>query len=713
MKKIIIRLVLMFACSVGIYPVALAQGTSQVSLALMPAQFITVKGDAAKFRAVNWINDGYQWGIKQLDITGDAAKDLHVSFKASGIPNTLETSDEILITKDEVGYVQLNYDSFRKYYGTAGGLYPGEISTNNPLPLSAYRVGEDLFLDIGNLKVELGNKKPEETSLALYYERAFKNGSKNWLSWGDVKAQTAATVGIRKVAPTWQHLDQTTDTMGIKNKFKALGFNFKGDQKFEFYKGNTERPEVIYDATTSTTGSTNKIRNQKDADQTKSLSAAYLADRWTLNDQTYLAMGYRVEHSRVSQNELMREYNQYGVPALYSNPKNWDGYTRVTEDKNTVTGHIHTNISDNLSLSTKLKAEIVRLNGVSVEANDCGTGLLTCSSGTPDGIANYAYNGTNENKISSGAGSVGLKYSGISKTSIYSDFEFGQERNWKALERSLQNNFSGQTATTSNSAFWRETENNSPEWKGTIGTRVTPFKGVSSVLEYKHGDKNDKLRLITGSNPTVANLYKLTYGLRTTEDALSTRISWKPVRFLEGSFRAKQSMDVYRTQFASYDTIKTQGTSRDFVYALTLMPLDELMFNLSYSLQQNKISTPVSELAGTTYSDFLPVSTSNVDTWELASSYAPTANLSFFNVLSYSRSQNGIKNHNLTSATTSAFAYDNDEVWYNADMGVKLALKNDWSVEPHYAYYSFRTKDSVTFGNYTANVMWFDITKKW
>jgi hypothetical protein len=709
MKSIQFRLMLALACVLGASSFAMAQ-ESHVSLALMPAQFITVKGDAAKFRAVNWINDGYQFGIKQLAVEGTMAKDIHVEIDTHAIPNMNENKDEVLISKDNVGYIKLNYDSFRKYYGTAAGVIPGAYTPVVALPTTAIRLDKDLDLDISNFKVELGNKTPNESTLAFYYERAVKNGDKNWLSWGVIKATSAAS---RDTAPTWQHLDETTDTVGIKNKFKFLGFTVKGDQKYTFHKGNTERPETNFDATSATASSSNKIRNQKDADQAKSLSAAYLADRWTVNDKTYFSMGYRFEHTRVTQNEMMREYDKNGNPKLYSNPKYWDAYARVTEDKNIITGHMHTNLTDDLVFSTKIKGELVQLNGISSTGFDCGpvTGSCGSTSGvTPDGVPNYYYNGTNNNTITSAAEKLSLNYSGISKTSIYSDLDFGQENNWKVLERYRA--LTGATNYGSNSSFARETRNYVPEWKGTVGTRITPFKGVNTVFEYAHKDKNDKLKRIDGFTITAANSYNLIYRLHTIEDALTTKLSWKPFRFLEGSFRAKSALNTYQTQFSSLDTIETNGTERDFVYGLSLTPTDELMFNLSYTIQQNKVSTPVSALTTSTLKDFLPVSSSNVNSWELGSSYAPTANLSFFSSLGYSRSKNGDANTNMTS-TTSAYAYNNSETWYNAEIGSKLSLKKGWSVEPHYAFYSYRTKDSFTLGNYTANVMWLDITKKW
>src|SRR3990167_4521611 len=53
---------------------------------LMPIRAISVKGDAAKFRDLNWMNDGTTGGIKAMGFDSDVTKDGHLSFEGHAIP---------------------------------------------------------------------------------------------------------------------------------------------------------------------------------------------------------------------------------------------------------------------------------------------------------------------------------------------------------------------------------------------------------------------------------------------------------------------------------------------------------------------------------------------------------------------------------------------------------------------------------------------------
>ena len=165
-------------------------------------------------------------------------------------------------------------------------------------------------------------------------------------------------------------------------------------------------------------------------------------------------------------------------------------------------------------------------------------------------------------------------------------------------------------------------------------------------------------------------------------------------------------------QALSLDESKMPGTERDYIYDITLAPTDNLLFNLSYGLQFSKTGGVSSQsyMAPSPY-------TANVYTWGLTTSYAPIEKISLFNSLQYARAKNNtnVDGNNGTgiTTTTSPMMMGIDADWYNIDTGLTYAIKKDISVEPHYAYSTYRSFEGVETGNYSAHVIWLDVNVKW
>ncbi|MBF0478230.1 MAG: hypothetical protein HQL26_01980 [Candidatus Omnitrophica bacterium] len=677
-----------------------AWAQNSVSMDLMPLQIVEVKGDVSKFRAINWLNDGYSYGINALNIGTKVSKDTHIFIEGRSVPNVNDNDGSVLITKDHIGFIQTKYKSFRQYFDNSGGYYPYTTPS-----LQLIQLNQDLHLDVGYFALEIGNGIPGESTCSAEYDRDIKKGSEDHLTWTAVKANVTKYTG-----PSWGNNEETTDTVSLKNKAEVMGFTVKAKQSYGFFQSNRSRQEQSYYTDMITPSTDNKWRAQSLDTQTKSLTSTWLADRWMLNDQTYLSLGYRFAHLRDSQIEYLREYMVNGTLWNYSRPANKNGWGRNIQDSNIWTGNLVTNLTRNLSFGSKIKMEMVNTNGISTQGIDCGPANSNCSSlgaagVSPNGAANYYYDGTSENKITGGAENFSLKYTGFSRTSLYADFDMEQNRNWESLYRRI---YKGEDTLNTNVVggdVYHDVINHAPEMAGTIGARITPIKSVSANLEYKHGVKNDKLDTVVENPSTEADLNVL----RNIEDSMAARLTWKPLKWFENSFRVRTAGTVFNTQYAAQNMVKTQQMERDFTYGLTIFPTDAWMFTASYSLQLFKTSTPASQFASNS-TVYLPVTTANVNTLAFSTSYAPTDNFSIFQTSEYSRAENGNNNY---VTNNSAFLYSPDDEWYDAQVGAKWTVTKNIIIEPKYAYYAFRTYQSVETGNYSAHVMWLDVDIKW
>ncbi|MBF0618820.1 MAG: hypothetical protein HQL19_01500 [Candidatus Omnitrophica bacterium] len=669
-----------------------AQETSTVSLALVPIQTAFVKGDLDKFRAMNWIKDGSQSGIGDSALNAKFGKDTIVSFEGSGMFKDSDYSGQMLVIKDGVGYIKMNYGQFRKYYDNKGGYFPSftSASLSNSQSLRLITLGKELSMDIGKFSVEIGKGTPEDSSLSLGYQRDTKDGSKDRLTWGYVKdtAFGSTTLNERLLAPTFADEETNTDTITLKGKTKAAGFTLKGEQKVVLYSGNIMSQAQM--ESNSATAADNQIVRATTIPNTKEMMTTLAAERWSLNDKTFFAIGYRFAHLHNDTYWTHRELSYLTGADL--NTKNYDVWAKTNQDSNIVTAQLLSNLTDKLAFISRFKAE-VRSTTSQSDVDTSATSAISLA--TASNVAN----------VSSTAESFSLRYAGLPKASLYADLDLKQERYARTLFT---------PAAVGSHAGTMETLNHTPEGLGTIGTRFSPMKSVNVTTEYKHSVKNDKLEAFqnTIQNDAYMNIF------RTDNDQVMSRVSWKPVRWLENSFKVQQVSTVYHVQALSRDMSKTPGSERDFVYDVALLPTDKWMFNLSYSLKLLKV-----EGRGEQSTFIPPASTSNVYSYMLTTSYMATEKLSLFNSLEFSRAKNRTNDSNSINLTPNAdtvngvgavaMLWGNNDAWWDIDTGAKWEPKKNLTIEPHYAYYTYEAYPGIEAGNYSAHVVWLDVNVKW
>ena len=158
-------------------------------------------------------------------------KDGQVSFEGHAIPGDNDFGAGLKLTKgDNGGYVTMDYGNFRKWYDVYGGFYSNFTGTS-----SIRRLAADPKMDMGHFFFEIGsNSNILETApgVSLSFERDTKEGIKSRLTWGTV-TQTIQ----RKIAPSWEDVSETTDTIVLKGNTEVAGINLSGQQRAEFSGG--------------------------------------------------------------------------------------------------------------------------------------------------------------------------------------------------------------------------------------------------------------------------------------------------------------------------------------------------------------------------------------------------------------------------------------------------------------------------------------------
>lgn len=663
-----------FIVSAGFYQKVFAQDKFDI----MPVRYIAVKGDAAKFRALNWMDDGYTGGIRDMMIDRKINKDTSVSFEGHAIPGDNDLLGDLKIVKDNFGYLKLNYSNFRKWYDVYGGFYPG-ITTSNSTTSPIWRLNADPKLDIGNFNLEAG-RGTEDTGVSIGYQRQTKEGIKSMQSWGNGNTSSL----VRLIVPSWNEISETTDAVTLKGNTKVGGFNVEGQQRYEFFQNRSFREDSNPGAGTGST--TAVFYHDEHEPQAKLLTSSLKADKWIIDDKTYVAAAYQFVHQRNTSQETVGVFNSVG--ALVSNTKNRVEISNNLYDVNTWVQQLLTNVTSNFNITAKLKEQIAAHHGATHSDPYLGGDTVNLD--------------TKDKTITTGE-SVSLRYNGIPKTSLYSDFDLQQNRY----------SFSRQVGGTS--TYYTPGIDNNPNLTADAGIRYVPNGKVNMTSQAKRESRNNTFDYYSNSDVAIA-----ISRMQTDSNELDNRVTWKPLKWFENSFRLRLIDTIYHIQTTpqytsgNTDWEKSQSNQRVYTYNMVVHPVDPFMFDLGYSLDNFKVSTPASQHnvgTGTT-NEGVPVFTANIYTWLFTASFIPKEDLSLYSTLEYSRAKdfNGYSN---STAATSAMTFGVDNERYDVQVGLKWTPKKDLSIEPHYAYYSYRANQSVDYGNYSAHLFMLEAKYNW
>ncbi|MDO8674900.1 MAG: hypothetical protein Q7K71_02125 [Candidatus Omnitrophota bacterium] len=672
---------LLFMC-LAVFEVHAEEAVPPVYVTMMPFHFAAVKGDTAKFRQLNWIKDGYTAGLKNVSFDR-AVNGKEVSFEGHSILQENDNGVDLLISEQNFGYLKMDYQSYRKYYDNKGGVYQ---------PFTALRLNkleDDLKLDIQHFFIELGSGSLSEPGMSISYERSAKDGRKSRLAWTAVK-ESGTT---RNIGPSWQDIEAVTDTLSLKGNTEIAGVRLAGEQKFSYFHEDSLREEKLLTTGTALTAD-NKMRRQWQSPQTDLLTTTLKGDKWFLNDKNYLSLAYRYANLDNSELENILEYKKDGTLFNYTNPKSAINATSNTSYNDHIwTGNYVSNITSTLNFISKFKTEVISKRGSSTYPHDDD------ANAAPNGIINTTDVSTMENKVFKLGESASLRYNAIPHTTLYTEIEGEQTRNWLTEER---DSIAGESAAATGEQLARETLTHISKTVWTIGARIIPSKTLNMTMQYKHKwEDNDYDDIID----TPGSLSKSAFidDMRLKSDDVGARISWKPFSKIEAIFRYKLSDNIYLPRFENQVAQKSKMLSNVFTYDLNLQPIDPWFLTLSFSQDSSKVSTP----AASNLSPQLPGFTSNVNSFLASSSYVIDEKLNFTNTYQYSIADN------FADLQSSGYFYGASFKRYDIGAGLQWSPKKDLTIEPHYTYYYYADNKDAGGSNYSAHAMWLDAKFNW
>jgi len=659
--------------------------TLKITAISQPAQVAIVDGDYHKYEAMTWQNRGYSGGVKDLSIHYTSGDDVTVDASGTAIMGNGDYKGAYSIRKKDVGYVDFDFKQFRKYYDTYGGI-------SNTLPtLSNSSLSRDLFLDIGHIGFEAGITMPDLPNVSVYYDHDYKIGSKSMLNWNQVRMGAAGT--RKNISPSWEEIDETVDTFGIKGDYTEKGYHFTGDQRFEIARWKTRGYEVRLNSG-SATASDYGQRRQDQVQETNVMTTTLGADKWYLSDKVYASSAYRFEHLKNQDRQNIQAFFGNGTPDLASLNKP-DGSAHNQQDLNSWVMNLMVSPWNWLSGTGGLKAE--------VKGRDAESYYPTDTAATLGVIDDTGKTNTDSNTYSL-AESIGLRFKAIPRTVVYSDLSFEQSQNHLIVNRV---GIPGAGAATASDTQSRDAIINEPVITWATGADFQPLRFINLTsqvrLREKAMDFSDRFRI----RPVQGQVFleKLhTKNIEFTQRATVHLSSWA-----QTSFRYLFDDTDYTTR-AVYEREdeKANMLSNTFIYDVSVFPLSNLSMTGSFSERHDATKT----VAAADPEFKIPTFTSNFYTWMFSTDYQPHDKVHLDGTLSYTVANNY---HNYIDANPP------DTIYYGADynqlgltVGCKWDLTKDLSVTPQYGFQRYMPGENSGIGAaYDAQILSLSVTATW
>lgn len=208
---------------------------SSWSLSITPAVgFVTVQGNAAKFREHQWLRDDWRGGLESFEFREQKSPETELTLRGHAM--TEDYRVEALLEKNELGFTRFGFEQFRKYDSDAGG-YAANL---NP---ASFSLGRDLHLDIGRAWFDVGLTLPDWPRLVLGYEYQYRTGEKATLQWGPVGTQPPDVPGTdaRNIFPARKAIDEHTHVLKFDAEFERGGWRLEDSFRGEWTESRTRR----------------------------------------------------------------------------------------------------------------------------------------------------------------------------------------------------------------------------------------------------------------------------------------------------------------------------------------------------------------------------------------------------------------------------------------------------------------------------------------
>lgn len=671
---------------------AVPEGQTQLpvhfSATAIPLRYAYVNGDSEKFKALQWREPGYVVGARDIVLDCNV-RDIHISAEGSGEIGEGDYSLAGTIEKENFGYVHADFKQFRKYYENTGGVY-APFSVFN-----AMRLDHELALDVGDFLIDAVFKKEKYPELGFEFKHSYQEGSRSRLTWGSAREGGV----IRKIVPSWQKIDKQVNQFTVKASHTFKGFEFKGDQRWEFGQSRTERYEKNVATSTLINNLDTKIRIQQSEPDHRMASTTANVARWFLKEKVFSSLTYHVVRINNNEDATLREFDEFMNPQSYTNSENHFNASADNQmDNHTAAWNLTTIPWSWLQMGSKMKMELSQRIGSSY--------YPSITTDPPDETPSRVEISGAENKVRGFAESFNLRFKGIPRTALYSEVEFEQIRNWIAEDRASVGATPGANPSASAYDRWnRETLVMRPRSTWTFGGDILPIRRVNLSSQFRLKQNKNQYRNIV-KNPGVSDLYALS-GFFNENDVkgaeFNSRLTLKPCDFVQPSLRYQWNHQRTHARVLDEEDIVTDDRFHTATIDLLVFPLDDLTLDGSFSREAAYTDSPTNRTA-----QFMEDYRSIVNTWQLSADYGAWQHLSLDSSFFYSRADNFDE-----AFLDTSLPLGSDYTQVGITAGLTWKVRSNISLSPKYLYSRYHTHPNAGVGNFDAHAFLIEVTITW
>ena len=623
-------------------------------------QYVTVRGDAAKFQQDWGIKDGWSGGIEDATYQQKLGKDWLMNLEGRAIFDNEDYKLRLSIVNPNVGFVRAGFTEFREYNNNNGGYY-------KPFSQSSFQLSQqDLFLRDGNIFVEAGLTLPDLPKITLGYERQFRDNGESLLEWGPVTQGTTT----RNIFPSEEALNESTDIikLEISHHFGTVEF---GDQfRYEHFNTDSTRNDTALDLST---GSTNTMTVHEDYRNDAFYNTFHMDQH--VNDKVYWSMGYLYT--------TLTGGGNFGLdtqPFLTPTDKDWRAQgIAVDLDSHVVNLNAMFGPFAALIFYAGLQAEHTSGNGMT-------DALLTeiVGGGATNSPAALLSSSTDKNSLEE---TFGLRYTKIPFTTLYAEGRWTEEQidlGWQETGDPGQN-------------FNLQSEADNFRQDYVVGLNTAPIPRTTLAVRYRHSiDQND----YEYSVDTAPGYPGFITGQSFIEDEIMTKLTLRPCRYFNVAFEYQLLATDIRTTTEAIPLLAPGGEllsgnydANIYTVSATVTPISRLYVTGLFSFQDTRTASFAN--GNPSVIDYV----GNVYTIMGSAGYALDNKTDLNAEYSYSRADNGSVN---ASAGLPLGVADQRT---SVQVGLTRRITKNFTARLRYGFFNYNDRTYGGIDNYTADLI--------
>jgi hypothetical protein len=651
-------------------------------------RWIAVSGDEAKFREHYWVNDGWGGGLKEFELVEKKSSRDTIRVEGRILPAEHDYKTSVSYARQDLGYARFDWEQYRKYYDDSGDYYPG-------LNLIPYRLDQDLHLDMGKAKFELGLNKPDWPRIKLGYEYQYKEGNKSSLTWGSVgsKPPEYNALDSRKIYPSYKYLDEHAHLihLDIDHDFPVVRLtdNFQA----EFYTQDNQLHEVTYASTVS--GNAERFAVVKERYEHFQAANAFRLEK-QVNSWLYLSAGYLFStldgDSLFNASTLLSPVSTAGYSG---DDKFWISH-QILVDQQTHTFNVNTLLGpwDGLNISAGIQNEWMSQHGF---------GDVNLNEGDPSNPFAYleqpAILRSDMDRVTTDE-QVGMRYTKIPYTVIYADGRFQQEAMGQAEEMN-------ETPSLLGHDFVQNTDVTGDLKEYRAGFDFSPWRKISLNASFRHRDKETVYDHLTKLQRTGAGAFPydgypaFIKSRDINSDEFQTKLAYRPFPWWKATLTYQLVATDYRTDTESVqDGISPGGgiTGANYdssIYSInnTFTPWRRLCLSGTFSYRDGRTKTAYNGIAG-----IVPY---EGDVYSVIASATYVLSDKTDLDTSYSFSRADYRQNNAVNGLPLGITYD----WHSLMAGVRREISKNMTARLQYGFFRYAELTSGNAANYDAHAI--------